>query len=127
MASEKEADNAPLLRGKWYNELGSMMFIERVHSDGVFHGWYETAVGRQTGVKFPLVGKISTSQTNPTFGFTVVWKESTTTWVGQFFDRNGEQTLLTTWILRNDNTYEDDWESTLIGKDQFKRTESPKK
>ena len=46
-----------------------------------------------------LYGSCSLSKSNPTFGFTVVYKASTASWSGQYYNEKGEETLLTSWIL----------------------------
>ncbi|XP_072031812.1 avidin-like [Amphiura filiformis] len=115
------------IKGTWFNELGSTMTIDDVSNDGSITGHYQTAVGRTTGIQFPMIGKVSSSEKgkNPTFGFVVNWKQSTTSWVGQYYPAEGsrKEVLMTTWILRDfvSGDIKDDWESTLTSRDLFAR------
>jgi hypothetical protein len=111
--------------GIWYNELGSTMTLAYGPVPGQIAGKYQSGVG--TSGQFDLVG--SYDPNNNTFGFVVTWnngtveRNSTTTWCGQYFDNAGDEVLLTTWLLCESTAEGDTWESTLIGQDQFGRTE----
>jgi len=124
----KENDGCTV-EGKWYNHLGSVMVINS-SADGVLHGYYATAVEREQGSAGAnpsrLIGHLSGSKDSPTFGFTVVWSNgrSVSSWTGQCHICNGEESLMTTWILTQKmDTCNDYWMSNRIGQDTFKRYE----
>lgn len=71
------------LTGHWINDLGSNMTIETVNADGGFAGSYHTAVTATSNeIKVsPLQGsqqKGPNQKGQPTFGFTVNWSFSGT-------------------------------------------------
>jgi hypothetical protein len=113
------------IRGDWFNELGSKMTL--TVNGSTITGKYQTAVGDADGF-YELVGRISVPEdSNRTLGFVVTWQnnkrktDSATTWVGEAREINGEQAILTTWLLTVETTPADDWKSTLVGKDTFTR------
>ncbi|XP_072216173.1 avidin-related protein 4/5-like [Excalfactoria chinensis] len=116
-----------LLTGKWINDLGSSMTIERVNYNGEFIGTYLTAVADKPEhiTKSPLVGFQNMTVCQPTFGFTVEWNfiESTSVFTGQcFMDWNGNEVLRTMWLLRSHaDKIGDDWNATRVGYNIFTR------
>ena len=83
---------------------------------------------RRASGAYPLVGEINTSpETGQAIGFVVVWQNekknsnSVTAWSGQLQLVNDEEVITTTWLLTQETDQEDDWESTLVGKDIFTR------
>jgi hypothetical protein len=113
------------LNGDWYNELGSKMTL-KIKGQSV-SGKYQTAVGDANGI-YDLAGRISVpADENRTLGFVVAWQndkratDSSTSWSGEAREVNQEQSILTTWLLTVETTPADDWKSTLVGKDVFKR------
>jgi len=110
--------------GIWYNELGSTMTLV-IDAPGQLSGTYESGVG--TSGQFDLLGSYDADSS--TFGFVVTWnngtvdRSSTTTWCGQYFDDAGYETLMTTWLLCETTAETDTWQSTLVGQDQFGRTQ----
>jgi len=113
------------IEGKWYNELGSVVNFEV--NGGQLSGIYHTAVGDAEGI-YPLTGRINTSvETGQAIGFVVVWQNewrdsnSVTAWSGQTQVINGADTIITTWLLTDETPVEDDWKSTIVGKDTFTR------
>jgi hypothetical protein len=113
------------LDGTWYNELGSTMTLQYGATPGQLAGTYQSGVG--TAGQFRLVG--SYDPNNNTLGFVVTWnngtveRNSTTTWCGQYFDDFGDETLITMWLLCESTPETDTWQSTLVGQDQFGRTQ----
>jgi hypothetical protein len=113
------------LEGKWFNELGSEMNLHI--KDGLVTGTYHTAVGNETKTR-PLAGRADvTNDTSPNIGFAVSWgdkdyAESVTAWSGQLQIINGQEILTTFWLLTAETTPDNNWRSTLIGQDIFKRT-----
>ena len=69
-----------VLTGDWTNDLGSHMTIGAVNENGDFRGTYKTAVsGNMLEVPpSPLLGsqRITEERSQPTFGFTVHWKDT---------------------------------------------------
>ena len=113
------------LDGRWYNELGSEMNLEV--KDGLVTGTYHTAVGNETKTR-PLAGRADvTNDTTPNVGWVVSWgdkdyAESVTSWSGQLQNIRGQEVITTFWLLTAETTPDNNWRSTLIGQDVFKRT-----
>lgn len=121
------------LAGKWYNELKSEVNIT-VGADGVLSGTYKTAVADGAPppeTKLTGFADAAAAAGKPvSFGFVVAWGHpanevgSTTVWTGtlrQIDNGNGsEEVLLTRWLLNVET--DEDWNSTLIGEDEFRRT-----
>ncbi|KAJ7337820.1 hypothetical protein OS493_007978 [Desmophyllum pertusum] len=122
--------NCETLDGKWYNQLGSEVFLKH-EKDGTLYGEYRTAVERHngsSGIGHSIVlGSAPYDYPGAAFAFSVVWRNgsSTTVWTGQcLVCENGDETLLTSWLLRAKvNTCIDKWKSTMIGRDTFTRYE----
>lgn len=119
------------LNGIWYNELGSMMKLKV--KGKTISGTYQTKVGEAQGV-YPLVGLIDTdNDLSHALGWIVVWQnrfgssDSVTTWCGQVQNIDKIPTIVTTWLLTQETNPQDDWKSTLIGKDSFTRVPLSKK
>jgi hypothetical protein len=113
------------VNGEWYNELGSKMVL-RVNG-ATITGKYQTKVGDADGL-YDLVGRISVpADDNRTIGFVVAWQndkrqtDSLTAWSGEVREVSGTQSITTTWLLTIETTPDNDWKSTLIGKDLFTR------
>jgi hypothetical protein len=118
------------INGTWYNELGSYMTIQVI--DKNITGNYYTKVGDATGI-YELVGQIDIDQDNSTaIGWVVLWNnqygssDSVTSWSGQIHTLNGTESIVTTSLLTTETESDDDWHSTLIGKDTFTRIEPTK-
>jgi len=116
------------LDGDWYNELRSHMRISCQH--GTISGYYETAVGSASG-KYDLVGAYDqTVSDDVSLAFCVTWingqkdTPATTAWCGQYQENlAGGETIVTMWLLTSSTKPGDDWESTLVGQDTFRRTQ----
>jgi len=114
------------LGGTWYNELKSKMVLT-VNGPSVT-GTYETAVGDATG-QYAVVGRTETgAQGSQSVAFAVCWQNdsgssrSCTAWSGQLqVDRNGKESIVTTWLLTGDTAAAGDWKSTVVGQDLFHR------
>ncbi|XP_072272308.1 avidin-like [Pyxicephalus adspersus] len=116
------------LAGKWKNDLGSNMTIDKVFKNGTFLGNYLTAVtatNRSITVS-PLVGTQQLTDL-PTFGFTVQWNfsNSITVFTGQCFQNNsGQPVLYTTWLLRSETSnFQNNWSQTRVGYNVFHKLE----
>ncbi|XP_062456496.1 avidin-related protein 2-like [Rhea pennata] len=118
------------LSGLWRNNLESLMEISAVRDDGSFQGKYLTRVSLAGGCV--RVSPLTGAQQDlgelawPTFGFTVRWERfsnATAVFVGQcFVDAGGQETLATTWLLREAvGSWEDNWKATRVGRNVFRR------
>jgi hypothetical protein len=115
------------LDGDWYNELKSKMVLKVTGAE--ITGKYHTAVGNASGI-YDLVGRIdSGAARSRTIGFVVSWEnqygrsESVTTWSGEVqVDDQGEERIVTTWLLTIETDPANNWKSTIVGTDIFTRT-----
>ncbi len=117
------------LNGKWFNELGSVMEI--TISNKNITGTYHTTVGNASG-DYELVGQTDNDEDeSQSIGFVVLWNnsygssDSITSWSGQAQVIDGEEKIVTTWLLTSETDEDDVWHSTLIGKDIFTRDPKP--
>jgi hypothetical protein len=123
------------LEGIWWNELGSKMEIEIDPADPkTFRGLYHTNVGSAQEKNYPLLGRCDDrGLTSKMLAFVVAWNAdppakpntpnpSVTAWSGQLQIVDGQEVITTTWLLERFTAPADDWESTLVGMDYFKRT-----
>ncbi len=120
--------------GKWVSDLGSKMEIE-VDDDGLMTGIYTTVIGDTQG-NYPLVGYVNFApdgQSIATIGWVVLWinekgnDQSVTTWTGQVQltePENGAQVMVTTWLYVKETQPSENWSSTLMGFNTFKRDHS---
>lgn len=115
------------ISGTWYNELGSKMVIQVAGKR--ITGTYHTRVGDASG-DYELIGQMDTDNDNSTaIGWVVVWNnqygssDSVTSWSGQVQELAGVESIVTTWLLTAETEQDDDWHSTLVGKDIFTRLE----
>jgi Avidin family len=115
------------LSGEWINELGSRMKLE-ADEGGYLVGTYHTQVGNAEGV-YALVGAYDKDggHGSQSLAFCVSWKNddlnshSATAWAGQFQrDKDGD-VIRTTWLLTRETDNPDDWESTNVGQDVYRR------
>jgi hypothetical protein len=115
------------ISGTWYNELNSTM--ELAVNGKQLSGRYTSAVGQAQG-PYELTGYLDVDDATPTLGWVVVWKNakahapSVTAWSGQAQTVLGEQLIDTTWLLTRSTAVQEEWESTMIGKDVFRRTKA---
>jgi hypothetical protein len=124
------------LEGIWWNELGSKMEVELDPADPkTFRGLYHTNVGNAQEKMYPLLGRCDNRDLGSKMvAFVVAWNAdppsgpsasvnpSVTAWCGQLQIVEGEEVLMTTWLLDRLTAPADDWESTLVGMDYFTRT-----
>jgi hypothetical protein len=117
--------------GDWYNELHSKMVLKE--NGGQITGKYHTAVdaGKCTKGDYDLVGQIDTVATdNRVIAFVVLWRnadtdcKAITAWSGevQKDETTKEDVIVATWLLTMETNPNDDWKSTLVGRDVFTRT-----
>ena len=116
------------LTGFWQNQLKSVMFLEE-DKDGTLSGIYRSIVGRDPHPR-PLAGRSSEDEKGKQLlGFAVRFHIdnpggptnghfSLCTWSG--WERNDK--ITTHWLLTLSKLdANDEWSSTLIGEDAFKR------
>lgn len=115
------------LNGTWYNQLGSQLTLSVAGQ--TITGTYITAVGDAEG-EYELVGQADTdNDASQAVGWVVVWtnqsgsSDSVTSWSGQYQIMDGEEIIATTWMLTSETDVDEDWASTLVGKDTFTRTQ----
>ncbi len=115
------------ISGVWYNELNSSMELKVQGKE--IRGWYISAVGKAAG-PYDLIGYLDATDDTPTVGWTVSWGNeqkytpAVTTWCGQAQVIDGKEEIDTTWLLTRSTKIRDDWESTMLGKDLFRRVKA---
>ena len=117
------------LSGIWYNELGSTMVLNADVS-GRLSGKYKSAVGNAEDF-YVLTGRYDVnapSDKGASLAWTVAYNNSfrnahsTAGWSGQYFDDlEGEEKILTHWLLTSSSTPESVWRATNIGTNTFTR------
>jgi hypothetical protein len=119
------------VEGVWYNELGSMMRIYVV--EGSITGTYQTKVGDASGI-YQLVGGIDDdgdpNSAGQAVGWVVVWNNeahgsshSVTSWSGQYQEIEGEEEIVTLWLLTGETPPGADWSATRVNQDVFTRNQ----
>jgi hypothetical protein len=116
------------LDGDWYNELRSHMRVSCQR--GKISGYYEAAVGSTSG-KYDLVGAYDqTASDDASLAFCVSWingqrdTPATTAWCGHYQENlAGDESIVTMWLLTASTKPGEDWKSTLVGQNTFRRTQ----
>ncbi len=110
------------LDGTWVNQLGSEVTFT-ADALGGLRGEYCGGAGALAGHRYPIIGSF---QPDPLAGnvpvaFMVRWSEAhcLTTWCGHYL-ADGEE-IHTTWLMSSEGEQGDEWKSTLIGHDVFRR------
>ncbi|MGO9457975.1 MAG: avidin/streptavidin family protein [Acidimicrobiales bacterium] len=107
--------------GNWCSQLGSRMEIAQ-NDRGRLVGTFASSVGGEEGEQ-PLIGYWQSVPECATaaIGFVVRWREtpSVTVWAGRYDDSTG--TIDATWLLTRPPFAGEEWHSTLIGHDVFRR------
>ncbi|XP_055941745.1 uncharacterized protein LOC129971794 [Argiope bruennichi] len=120
------------LTGTWQNQLGSTMTIQRtdgINKNGDYYkitGRYNTTVESSNGaanVSSDMTGLVQPLKGGSLLAFNVIWNHgnSLTAWVGQCLVCDGQEKLLTTWVLRSYQTPQNRWMSNMIHQDTFHR------
>jgi hypothetical protein len=100
-------------------------------SDGgsLVTGTYQSKVGDAEGI-YTLYGITDegTGDSTPNIGFTVSWvnpsygnSNSVTAWSGQLQIIDNEEVMTTLWLLTQETNPTNNWASTRVGQDVFKR------
>jgi len=119
-------DNGQSLVGKWENQLGSTLSIEKIDEEtGQITGKYSSPSGT-AGEEFPLMGWVNESpkmegkDNVPVIEFSVRWGKyrSITSWTGYCDEDNGKRTLVMQWHLVRPNSG-NRWDHVLTGQDRF--------
>lgn len=102
----------------WVNELGSVLTIEKVGSNGLLSGTYVSKVGCGAGKEQPMTGWYYPGKTGGAITFSVTWQgcDSVTTWLGQYDYSNN--TFLMLWYLSL--AAKPAWNGVNAGSDIFK-------
>jgi Avidin family len=119
------------IEGVWYNELGSKMVIKL--DDDSITGEYQTSVGDAGGI-YDLVGSIDVDGDPTAAGQAIAWvvvwnneahgsSHSITAWSGQYQVADGEETIITLWLLTGETPPDADWSATRVNQDLFTRTQ----
>jgi hypothetical protein len=113
------------LTGTWHNQLGSRLVIE-TDGGGGLSGHYSSGTGAMAGSSYRLVG---TYEPNPqtrvmVLGFVVDWTEAhaVTAWSGQY--HHDDRTIRATWLMTTETEEGDEWKSTFVGQDVFRRDDN---
>ncbi|MGW3204242.1 avidin/streptavidin family protein [Streptomyces sp. NPDC001135] len=123
-----KSDAAAGITGTWYNELGST-FTVTANADGSLTGTYESTVGNAEN-RYVVTGRYDTAPTDgsgTSLGWTVSWRNdyrnahSATTWSGQYVGGSAAH-INTQWLLTSGTTPANQWQSTLVGHDEFTKT-----
>ncbi len=107
--------------GTWYNQLSSRVDLE-ADAAGRLSGSFHSSVGMVRG-EHPIAGYFNpTRDDGGTLGMVVSWRSasSVTVWSGRF-EPDGE-IISATWLLTGGPVGHDDWRSTVIGHDVFRRS-----
>lgn len=111
-----------LLEGTWVNQLGSEVTF-MPDSLGRLHGEYCAGAGSLAGRRCPVVGTYQRDLVGRTvpLAFVVGWSEAhcVTSWTGHFLPEQDE--IDTTWLMAAESDSHDEWKSTVIGHDVFRR------
>jgi hypothetical protein len=110
------------LTGTWHNQLGSTLVIEADGAGGLT-GHYTSGAGALAGSSYTLVGTYDPNpQTRVTvIGFVVDWTEAhaVTAWSGQY--HHHDRTIRAAWLMATETDEGDEWKSTFVGHDAFRR------
>jgi hypothetical protein len=114
------------LTGTWYNQLGSQLVLQAT-ADGVLSGHYTSGTGAVAGTRYHLVGTYDPNpqQATTVLGFVVDWTEvhAVTVWTGRYHHEDG--TIRATWLTGTETVAGDEWKSTFVGHDLFRRADGP--
>ena len=116
------------IAGTWYGQRGSRLELVLTH-EGHVEGKYYTSNDDEAHSVFDLIGTSDTRSFvgSRSVGFVVCWNKeyvnqhSVTAWSGQYQIVNGEEVLVTNWLLTRETQPADCWAATMIGHDTFKR------
>ncbi len=99
MAVPAQAQSKLVAGSKWVNEVGSVLTIEKVGSNGMLSGTFLSQIGCGHGKPQPMTGWFYPGKSGGAITFSVIWRDcdSVTAWVGQYnYSSNVFSTL---WYL----------------------------
>ena len=111
------------LTGAWQNELGSVLQIDEVLSDGKILGVYKSSTGVD-GQTFALQGWVNSNEDHPdekNLSFSVRWEGygSITSWTGYCHHFENSDQIKTVWhLVRSGKEF--DWERVITNSSIFK-------
>lgn len=110
------------LQGTWDNQLGSELVLED-DGEGGLTGTYRSATGANSDTTYLVRGCYDLLTHGPcrVLGFVVNWGEhqTVTSWSGRFHQE--EETIRATWVMTTESDEVDEWRSTFVGHDTFRR------
>ena len=124
------------IAGTWYGQRGARLELTLALGGRIEGKYYSSCQDDKQG-DFELIGMSDTRSFggSRSIGFVVCWnneyvnQHAVTAWSGQYQTVNGEEVLVTNWLLTRETSPEDCWAATMVGSDTFKRepvsTEAP--
>jgi Avidin family len=111
-----------VLQGSWENELGSVLVLKD-DGRGTLRGSYRTATEPNGQVEYRVRGSydVTAVGTCKVIGFVVDWgsHHALTAWSGRYDPR--DETIRATWLMTTESDEQDEWRSTFVGHDTFRR------
>lgn len=111
-----------VLEGTWRNQLGSRLAVQ-VDGRGGLHGTYHSEAGLAPEAIYRVSGSYDPAPSASTVvvGFVVDWPEthSVTVWSGVY--DGSDDTIKATWLMTAEREPAEEWRSTLVGHDVFRR------
>ncbi|GEM_PF-3236888 len=121
-AGHRSRDHGGPLDGIWDNQLGSELVLED-DGEGGLTGTYRRADGLNPDSTYLVRGSYDVMTKGPcrVLGFVVNWSEhqTITVWSGRF--NPDDQTIGATWLMTTESDEADEWRSTFVGHDMFRR------
>jgi Avidin family len=116
------------LDGQWINELGSTMELKR-SADDTLTGTYLSSNAGYDKDPEPLSGRARDGATSIYVGWTVCYHNTEKPdndaavcgWSGVYSASEQGEVIETTWLLTTPTDATGKWDSTLIGKNTFRR------
>lgn len=112
------------LTGHWINELGSLLVIDKIETDGSITGEYRSSTGVD-GQVFPLMGWVNNYSGEepkvPSIAFSVRWEgyNSITSWTGSCDSDSDGPRIKTLWnLVRPEQEFE--WERIISNSSTFR-------
>ena len=116
-----QTDGSALV-GSWHNQLGSCLSLE-VDGKGGLTGTFHAGAGSAPDRVFPVVGSYDPAPFGPVtvLGFVVDWidNHSVTVWSAQC--HAGQAVIEATWLMTTEPSSANEWKSTVVGHDIFRR------
>lgn len=115
-------DNVHVLAGRWRNQLDSELVLD-VDDEGLLRGSFRTATGGGEQLRHTLAGTCDPTpgERRRVLAFAVSWPDArtATAWCGNYLA--DDDTIRASWLMTTDMGVQDDWRSTVVGHDVFRR------